>query len=420
MKFSFMRYVDDHIGMPIGYLFGRIAQAKHFLLRPHRDLPPDKVKTIFCQKYFGMGSILCAIPLIRALRQHYPNAKIIFLTLELNRETVEVCRIADEVLTINLDFLGKFIIDVMGKIFYLMRKNVDISIDLEFFSKFSMILSFISGAKLRIGLHQKGIRPEGVMTNTIYYNYYKHISEIYFAYASALGIESKPEYFSSGLSSMKKAWGEGIALKLNLKAGIPIVIVNVNASDLFKFRCWPADYFVKLIQLLIQNYPDYYYVLIGGPSDIENVNEICQKVGKYEHLINASGRTNIRELFALIEMSYLMITNDSGPMHIASLYDRNIAAFFGPETPVVYGPLNKNTLIFYSEDIYCSPCLNVYDSKQSLYRETCVKNNCLLEFKPEEVYALTEKQFFSSNKEFTPVSSHKFVSAGYLQQISGL
>lgn len=110
-------------------------------------------------------------------------------------------------------------------------------------------------------------------------------------------------------------------------------------------------------------------------------------------ILNVAGKTDIGELFSLIEMSYLMITNDTGPLHIASLYGKNIAAFFGPETPVVYGPLNDNALVFYSNDLYCSPCLSVYDNKKTLYGNICVKNICLLEFKPIDVYNRIEKAF---------------------------
>lgn len=397
MKFSFMRFVDEKIGMFLCSFLGKMVQLKNLLAPSNREIKPEDVKKILCQKYFGMGSILNAIPLIRALREQYPNAKIIFLTLESNREIIRECKIADEVLTISLDSLIPFIRQVGGKIFYLMYHKIDISIDLEFFSKFSMLMSFFTLARIRIGLHQKKIRPDGIITHTIYYNFYKHISEIYFAYASALGIKAKSEYFFSTLPSLRKSLEKNIYQKFDLKTDMPIVIININSSELCPFRCWPTDYFTELVELLIKNHPNYYYILIGGNSDREYVTEVYKRIGESEQLINAAGMTNIKELFALIEMSYLMITNDSGPMHIASLYSRNIASFFGPETPIVYGPLNDNALVFYADDMYCSPCLNVYDSKQSLYRETCVENRCLLKFTPKDVYLLIKRHFYEKD-----------------------
>ncbi len=395
MKFSFMRNVDDHAGMFIGILLGKMAQIKNLIYPTKREIYPEKVKTILCQKYFGMGSILMTLPLINGLRRKYPNAKIVFLTLESNRELLKICKMADEVLTINLRSFPLLMKDVFLRLVRLLGYRIDISIDLEFYSNFSMLISFLTLAKVRVGLHQKYIRPDGLITSEIYYNYYKHITEIYFAYARVLGIEAKPEYFNSLLPSMRKSREPELRRKLNLKHDIPIILINVNASDLFIFRCWPADYFVALVRRLIKNYPDNYYILIGGKSDREYVDNIYKQIGENEQLINSAGQTDLKELFGLVEMSSLMITNDSGPMHIASLYGKNIAVFFGPETPVVYGPLNENVIVFYSGEMYCSPCLNVYDSKQSLYKETCKENNCLKALKPDYVYSLIEEKFLS-------------------------
>ena len=346
-----------------------------------------------------MGTILHAIPLIRALKQHYPNAKIIFVTLESNREIVQLIQMADEVLTIRLDSLGIFIRGVLSNIMYLIRQRVDISIDLEFFSKFTMIVYFLCNAKIRVGLHQKRIRPEGIMTHNIYYNHYKHISDIYFAFTNAFGIERKQEYFTSYLPSLRNSQEKVLREKFGLKRDVQIVIINVNASELFKFRRWPSNYFIELIELLIQRHPDFYYILIGGRADCEYVNDIYQSIHRNDRLINCAGQTNIKELVALIEMAYLMISNDSGPMHIASLCSVNLVAFFGPETPVVYGPINGNALVFSPNGLYCSPCMSIYDSKKSLYAEECLKNECLTNVKPKEVFEMIENRFLNQTRQ---------------------
>lgn len=394
-----MRFVDDWLGMLLCSLIGRIIQIKNYFLPIKTEIDTKKVKTILCQKYFGMGTILHAIPLIRALKQHYPHAKIIFMTLESNREIVQLIQMADEVLTIRLDSLGIFIRGVLSNIMYLIQQRVDISIDLEFFSKFTMIVSFLCNAKIRVGLHQKRIRPEGIMTHNIYYNHYKHISDIYFAFTNAFGIERKQEYFTSYLPSLRSSQEKVLRNKFGLKHDVQIVIINVNASELFKFRRWPSNYFIELIELLIQRYPNFYYILIGGKSDCKYVEEIYQSIdNRNDRLINCAGKTNIKELVALIEMAYLMISNDSGPMHIASLCSVNLVAFFGPETPVVYGPINENALVFSPNGLYCSPCMSIYDSKKSLYAEECLENECLTNVKPKEVFEMIENRFLNQNK----------------------
>ena len=397
MTLYFMRIIDDCIGMWICKLLGACIKIKCILIPPHTDIAPDKVRKILCQKYLGMGSILNAIPLMKGLRKQYPNAKIIFITTKSNRKIIPLCNMADEVLFVNFDSFSLFIKDVVKNLFYLMREGIDISIDLEFFAKFSMLVSILSMSKVRVGLYHNKIRPEGILTHKIYYNPYKHISEIYFAYAVALSIERKEEYFKDIIPSFKSSFEKSVRENFSLKTNTKIIVINVNAGELFIFRRWPASYFVELIKLLVKNYPEYYYILIGGKFDYEYVDDIYKKTGVCERLINAAGLTSIEELFTLIEMSYLVITNDSGPLHIASLYGKNIVVLFGPETPIIYGPTNSNALIFYADDIYCSPCMSVYDSKKSLYGETCIENRCLLKFKPEEVYSGIEQHFLNHN-----------------------
>lgn len=388
-----MRMIDDTLGNYICGFIGIILRiVKIFFAKTSAN--PKEVKNILLQKYFGMGSILNILPLVKGLRKQYPKAKITLLTLESNREVALFCKIADEVIIIRVDFINRFVMDVFRSVTYFLRNSIDISIDLEFFSKFSMLVSVFSMAHIRVGLYQKKIRPEGIMTHNIYYNHYKHLSKIYFAFAYALGIKFEAEYFSSLLPTFKKCDRDSLKRKLGLNKNAPIITINVNASDLFVFRRWPDTHFVEIIQLLIQKYPNYSYVLIGGEKDYQYVERVFYMVqNNTGQLCNCAGKTNIQELFALVEMSYLMITNDSGPLHIASLYGINIAAFFGPETPLVYGPLQSNALIFYSDDVYCSPCMNVYDSKKSSYGEFCKENICLMNIKPKQVFEKIEKCF---------------------------
>lgn len=246
---------------------------------------------------------------------------------------------------------------------------------------------------MRAGLYQKKIRPRGLLTHEVYYNTYRHISKVYLAYASRLGLEIKPELSAPVLPSLRQELEVGIRTRFQLEEGRELVVVNVNAGELFAFRKWPAQHFAELLAGLSGNHANHYYLLIGQASQIGYISRILEQIGPRKNVLNCAGRTSLRELFALIEMSSLVITNDSGPLHIASCYEKNIVAFYGPETPVVYGPLNGNSLVFYSSSLYCSPCLSVFDNKRSLYHETCKRNECLLAIRPEQVRKEIAKRF---------------------------
>ncbi|PIT93873.1 hypothetical protein COU00_02030, partial [Candidatus Falkowbacteria bacterium CG10_big_fil_rev_8_21_14_0_10_43_11] len=93
------------------------------------------------------------------------------------------------------------------------------------------------------------------------------------------------------------------------------------------------------------------------------------------------------ELIDLYNIADVLVTNDSGPAHFASLTPIKNFVFFGPETPKLYAPLGKNTHIFYS-DFPCSPCLSAFNHRHT----SCKDNKCLLVISVEEVYQAVTKE----------------------------
>ena len=296
MTFRFMRIVDDSLGMLLCGMLGAALQIKHLIVPSMRNIDKDKVRCILLQKYFGMGSIIHAIPLVKTLRRSYPNAKIVFLTTDAYKETVSICNIADEIITIRFSSIRFFIKDLIRIVLYLIKRKIDISVDLEFFAKFPMLISVLTFARVRVGLYHRKIRPEGIITHKVFYNFYKHISEIYRAYASALNIK---EEFNTDilLPSFRGVSEESIRQKFNLSNAMKIITINVNAGDLFSFRKWPLHYFAELAKLLINKYGDYCYVFIGAKSEYAYVQKIVDMLDyRGENVINCAGKTTLKEL----------------------------------------------------------------------------------------------------------------------------
>lgn len=402
MTYRFMRIIDESLGVLLCRIAGVILQLSRLLLPAPQPKEAAKIKRILIQKYFGLGSILHAIQLIKILRNNYPNARITFITIGSNTEIIQLCNLADDLLVIDFGSPVAFVKSCSRLVLKLPFGKFDISIDLEFFAKFPLLVSALSRAPVKIGLFHRKARPNGILTHKVTFNAYRHISEIYLAYAEVLYLKPAMVRLDQCLPSFRTECEYSIRKRYQLEHNRGIIIVNVNSGDLFSFRKWPAQHFVTLLSLLLERHPNYTYMLIGSQSERGYIEEIISKViGATNILINCAGQTSIKELFTLIEMSELIITNDSGPLHIGSLYGKNLAAFFGPETPVLYGPLNSNVLVFYPDKLYCSPCLCVYDSKQSLYAETCEENICLSALQPHQVITALEERFLA----YTPSSN---------------
>ena len=159
-----------------------------------------------------------------------------------------------------------------------------------------------------------------------------------------------------------------------------IVVIHIGFNDKISIRRWPVEYHLELIQRLSQE-KDVFVIIIGlNPAD--KIDDFL----KFPRCINLIGKTNIRELLALFNISKALVTHDSGIAHVASLSNINTFVLFGPETPVLYMPLNLNKTILYA-DLACSPCINAYNQRYS----TCKNNMCLKKIKPDQVYTALKK-----------------------------
>jgi len=98
-------------------------------------------------------------------------------------------------------------------------------------------------------------------------------------------------------------------------------------------------------------------VLIGAKAEQKYVNNLYNKI-QNQNLINLSGKTNIEELISLIKNAKVVITNDTGPMHLAFSLNTKTIALFGPCSPAQYG-VSHNSIIIY-KPIYCSPCVHEF------------------------------------------------------------
>ena len=131
--------------------------------------------------------------------------------------------------------------------------------------------------------------------------------------------------------------------------------------------------------------PEIVIILIGAEADWETTQQVHQALN-HARCVQFTGQTTFAELMDLFCISDLLITNDSGPAHFASLTGIKNFVFFGPETPRLYAPLGKNTQVLYA-DFPCSPCLTAYNHRNT----PCRDNKCLQSIPVDEVYALVKE-----------------------------
>jgi lipopolysaccharide heptosyltransferase II len=141
---------------------------------------------------------------------------------------------------------------------------------------------------------------------------------------------------------------------------------------------WPAEYFAQCASRLASQRPELNFVILGSAGD-RDLAEVISKACP-EHCLDLTGQTSLPEMVEWVRLSRLVITNDTGPMHVAAALGKPLVALFGPTDPARTGPHGQLDAVLQVQDLPCVPCLR---SKCS-YREPLA---CLRRLTPEQVCA---------------------------------
>ena len=344
-----MKYADEY--------FGRILV---FIISGFRKLSGKKKihktgmsNNILFVKFWGIGSIVLTSPAVRKVREAYPDSKIFFLTLKSNKDICRELRSADEIITVDISKPGAFLSDFINKTKLLRSIHFDAVYDFEFYTYFSAIVISMLKCRRSFGFDNFRNNRKVLFTDTILFNDHIHTKDNF------LHLVNADETVGS-LTSLQPEFPDLKTTSINSNGAMKIV-VNVNASKLAYERRLPEKNFIEIIDHITEKF-NFKVILTGSDIETEYVKSIFSNVKNKNLVTDLSGKTSASELITLIGSSSCLITNDSGPLHIASALNIPVIAFFGPETPVRYGPLSNETLVFY-KDLECSPCMSISNSK---------------------------------------------------------
>jgi ADP-heptose:LPS heptosyltransferase len=375
--------LDRIVAGPSAWALNVAARSLGRVMHRSRRTDPASVKTIVVAKLLGLGSIVQATPLLRELKRAYPAARLYFLTTRNNRSLVERLPSVDQGLYLDDRDARSFATDTFGLLQTLVRDGIDLYFDLEVYSAASSCLSLLSLARNRLGLyrHSAGFK-RGLFTHLLYFNVNMPIRQIYL---QLLGMTEAEGPFSTELERLTLRAEDRANLIAQLAAaGVALperyVVVNPNASDLLLERRWPVGHFQQLLTMLVE--AGYHPVLTGSPAERPYVESLWRALPETTRTrtSNFAGLMGLSELFALIDGASCVITNDTGPMHLAYSLGRPVVCLFGPGSPEHYGVERPNVQIIYKH-IFCSPC--IYETDEP----PCAGNNlCMQWITPQEVF----------------------------------
>jgi ADP-heptose:LPS heptosyltransferase len=389
-----LQKMDRWLGVPL--CFGLTLVRK---LTP-KPGAPSPVRSILLVKLAEQGStVLAHAALCRAVEMT-GRQNVYCLVFEENRFILDVLGVVPEENVVTISFKNFFalITSAWRALRRLRKLKLDAAVDMEFFTRASAAVTYMTGAKLRVGFHSffgAGPCRGDLMTHRLFYNPYLHTADTFQVMVEAVQADPAllPTFgfrFSPTARALPRfsARPDEVAEVKNIfrqETGDcpPLILLNPNASDLLPLRRWPNDRYVDVARRLLDRYPEVCVVFTGAPAEAVAIGELVRAVGS-KRCVSLAGRTTLRQLLILYTLAEVLVTNDSGPAHFATLTPIRVVTLFGPETPVLYAARSpRNTPLW--AGIVCSPCVNAFNNRQS----PCRNNLCMQQITVDQVFAET-------------------------------
>jgi len=348
----------------------------------------SQIKNILLICFGGLGDVILFYPLIKTMKDLYPDSKITMLVEPRSKVAAEKnCNIT-KVITFDLKNKPK-IKEYLLLINELRSKKFGIAISM---GKSIMVplLLFLSGAKQRIGYATNKLKF--LYTKSVELNENQYAAKMYFDLLKGLGIDTDklnpiPEI---KISKNDLIWAENFINQSNINLEKnKVVVIHPGASKISKekniIKTWSPIKWASLINHLLLK--DIKVILTGGPDDKEDIDIILDNINKNsEFFINAYGITkNLDQFGAILNFCDLLVCVDSAPMNVGIGVGIPIVAIFGPTNEKKLVPDNeKFTPVRINLD--CTPCL--WDKRKT----TCENLTCLKQLEVETVLEkVTEK-----------------------------
>ncbi|MFZ2219326.1 MAG: glycosyltransferase family 9 protein [Rhodoferax sp.] len=416
MKLKTQRWIDRWVGQ---VLCGAVSLWARLVMRgraqPTLPKAPRHLLVILLSE---MGSVVLAGPMFAALRQRYPTATLHVLQLKKNQEVAALLGLTqrDHLHALD-DSAGLGLLGDIWRVSQALRRlPLDAVIDCELFSRISSLMSYMSGAPLRVGFTphtQEGLYRGSYLNKAIPYNPYHHISLQFLSLVDALESPSIPRNKAAERREVPSSTGLSVsfeptelpAYRQQMQTDHPVLagrklVLMYAGGGLLPERAWPAAHYAQVARGLCR--AGHAVGLIGLRDDAQLARDIQQQIAS-DWCIDLTGYTrSIRELLMLFHGADLLITNDGGPGHFASLTPIRTMVFFGPETGRLYGPLGPRAQVL-ELGLACSPCLSAYNHRETF----CDGDNQCLKRIPADPVLADALALLSAPAESSPFGVHR-------------
>jgi lipopolysaccharide heptosyltransferase I len=329
----------------------------------------------------SMGDVVQALPVLTALKETHPSAQVSWLVAKAFAGILAGHPRLDEVIVFDRQRFGRFTFSLtvaaefMRFLGSLRRRRFTAVIDLQGLFR-SGLLALATGAPSRVGFrHARELAPLFYTAEVSVGRHVVHAADRYMAAARRIGLAAPQASDHLPVSAEARAAIRGRLAEAGLAPGEPFVAVCAHAR--WPTKQWPPERFAAVVDRM-RAAVGARAVLVGSPEATEGAAAIVRRMA--EPPIDLTGRTALKELAAVLAEARVMLTNDSGPMHVAAAVGTPVVAVFGPTSPALTGPYGPGHRVLAGR-APCSPCFR----RECLYDRSNAAMLCLTNITPEDV-----------------------------------
>jgi heptosyltransferase II len=321
-----------------------------------------------------LGDFIMALPVVWDIKNNYKDAKI---TLFCKKPLDELIKNqVDDVITYKKDKNFLF----QNEIFQILKEEkFDLGILLT--NSFSSAYIFKRGKVENIIGYKNDFRSPllDIKVKFSKSRFLQHLIKTYKELLIPLGIEmseTQPELILEDIDNEKaKKILENFSFKNFGLKNKNFKLIGINPTAAYgPAKCWPEKSFIELTSKLLED-ENNFIVFFGDDDSKTKVDQICMSKSS-KNIINLAGKTDLLELASLINLCDVFVTNDSGPMHVASALKVPLVAIFGSTSTILTGPSKESVVV--KKDVPCSPC----------FKRECKNKRfeCMIDISVKEVY----------------------------------
>jgi heptosyltransferase II len=305
-----------------------------------KDLASPKILLI---RFARLGDVTLLVPTIKALRGEIPDAHIAVLVGHRCAPILEMCSAVNEVIAIDRIAMrdGNKLIalwDIFRLAERIRKAHYDLVLDFHGFRE-TNILSWYSRAPWRLGLKraQAGYLPFCFNLDPVIEDKAKHVADVFLSLLRPLGVLRVPEDIQLDLSPSDLARADDFLRRHEVTSDAFLLGFNVGAGSIG--RAWPQNKFAELAEKLIVQYKAT-IILFSGPQDGDFSKQVADLVKTPTRPLVAD-KLSLRELAAVICRCKLLVSNDTGPMHLGPAVGVSTLGLFSLGYPENYRPLGR-------------------------------------------------------------------------------